>query len=112
MWTTPEALTFAPVIHIVIHRFSTFAGHASCSSRARATTQTKPARTEVATSGTEIAIVIGAAANAAGVIVGLGRVQQSLTDIRDDIRATREEVSSCLKTLLLLIKPGNPGQPH
>jgi hypothetical protein len=61
---------------------------------------------------TDIAIIIAAGANAAGIIVGIGQLKQSMSDIRDDIRAQRQELQSCLQTLLLLIKPGNPGEPR
>lgn len=61
---------------------------------------------------TDIAIIIAAGANAAGIIVGIGQLKQSMADIRDDIRAQRQELQSCLQTLLLLIKPGNPGEPR
>lgn len=67
-------------------------------------------RKELTTTAPEITIIIAAAANAAGIIVGLGQLKQSLSDIRDDIRAQRTELQSCLQTLLLLIKPGNPGE--
>lgn len=65
------------------------------------------ARKEHTTTASEIAIVIAAGANAAGVILGLGQLKQALTDIRDDIRALRTENQSFLQTLLVCIK-GNP----
>lgn len=69
-------------------------------------------RKELTTTATDITIIIAAAANAAGIVVGLGQLKQALADIRDDVRAQRHELQSCLQTLLLLIKPGNPGEPH
>lgn len=69
-------------------------------------------RKETPTNATDIAIIIAAAANAAGVLVGVGKLNQHLTDVRDDMRALRHDVQSCLQTMLLLIKPGNPGEPR
>lgn len=61
---------------------------------------------------TDIAIIIAAGANAAGVLIGVGALNQKLTDVRDDMRALRSDVQNALQTLLLTHKPGNPGEPH
>ena len=47
-----------------------------------------------------IAILIAAAANAATVILGVGKLQQKLDDVRDDIREIRTSIQNCLQALV------------
>lgn len=46
----------------------------------------------------EIAIVIGASVQAASVILGLGKIQECIKDIRDDMRETRTSLQAFLLT--------------
>jgi len=47
-----------------------------------------------------IAILIAAAANAATVILGVGKLQQKLDDVRDDMREIRTSIQNCLQALV------------
>ena len=60
----------------------------------------------------DIAIIIAAAANAGAVLIGLGRLQGKIEDVRQDMRSLSQDTRSCLQTLLLLIKPANPGESN
>jgi hypothetical protein len=61
--------------------------------------------------GSETAIIIAAATNAAGVLLGLGAVRQAINDIRDDIRGVRTDVQHCLETLIITARTGNSDKP-
>lgn len=67
-------------------------------------------REEHCTTATEISVIVAAGANAAGVILGIGRIQQAVSDIRDDINGVRQDIQSCLQTLLLTKQAGPPGE--
>jgi len=69
------------------------------------------ARKEHTTSAADIAVLIAAGANAAGVLLGVGAISQKLTDVRDDMRQIRQDIQSCLQTLVLRQTPGNQGKP-
>jgi hypothetical protein len=51
----------------------------------------------------DIAIIIGASVQAASVILGLGKIQGCIKDIRDDMRETRTSLQSFLLTQVSLL---------
>lgn len=55
-----------------------------------------------------IAVLVAAGAQALTVLLGLGRVQQAIKDVRDDMRETRMSIQSCLQALILAGHPANP----
>jgi glycerol dehydrogenase-like iron-containing ADH family enzyme len=61
---------------------------------------------------TDIAVIVGAAAEVATLIAGIGSLSSKISEMRDDTRALRQDIQSCLQTMLLLIKSGNPGEPR
>jgi hypothetical protein len=64
----------------------------------------------VGMSATDIAIIIAAGANAAGVIIGLGQLRQSLADVRDDIREMRASLQAFLQAMALKQPPSHEGK--
>jgi hypothetical protein len=59
---------------------------------------------------TAIAIISAALVQAGAVVIALGRIQQGISDVRDDMRAIRQDIQSCLTTLLLVKQAGSPGE--
>jgi chloramphenicol 3-O-phosphotransferase len=59
--------------------------------------------------GPEIAVIISAGAQVMALVVGIGRLTGKLDQIADDMKESRKELSDCLRTLLLMRSPGNPG---
>ena len=64
----------------------------------------------VGMSATDIAIIVAAGANAAGVIIGLGQLRQSLDDVRDDIREMRASLQAFLQAMALKQSPADTGK--
>lgn len=49
----------------------------------------------------DVAVIVAAAAQAATVILGIGRLRQSLSDVRDDVKDMRAALQSFLVALAL-----------
>lgn len=99
--------SFPPVIHI--------ARATRSGARAPAREGTDRARQETTITGTEVAIIIGAGTNAIGVILAAGQISgkliSKLDDMREDMRSIRQDIQSCLTTLIITAHDGKPIKP-
>jgi hypothetical protein len=59
----------------------------------------------------DITIIIAAAAQAASVIIGIGALNQKLTDVRDDMRELRGSLQNFLQILAVSRCPPPPETP-